>query len=180
MKLLFGGFIAVMILILYVYAIYEALMVVMCVSTSSCTRFAAENFTPGFCHAMSLVGGLVSALVITEVAVTGAGCASNRRRDCRSDTELDAHDRDRDLSGGVGVCRFGGVCGRNHVVSGKLQPLADLGQSWLGLAVAAAYSYFGISPIGASSPPGTAQNSGPAHSGLRRDNTGCVRSGMRQ
>jgi len=34
---------------------------------------------------------------------------------------------------------------------GKLQPLTDLGQSWFGLAVAAAYSYFGISPAGGNS-----------------------------
>lgn len=27
-----------------------------------------------------------------------------------------------------------------------LQPLTDLGQSWLGLAVAAGYAYFGIKP----------------------------------
>jgi hypothetical protein len=73
MKLLFGGFIAVILLSLYVYAIYEALMVVICVSTPSCTQYTADTFTPGFSHAMSLVGGLVSALVIAELAVTKPG-----------------------------------------------------------------------------------------------------------
>jgi hypothetical protein len=32
----------------------------------------------------------------------------------------------------------------NH--PGQVQPLTDLGQAWLGLAVAAAYSYFGVKP----------------------------------
>jgi hypothetical protein len=32
-----------------------------------------NSFTPGFSHAMNLVGGLVSALVIGEVAVTKPG-----------------------------------------------------------------------------------------------------------
>ena len=50
MKLLFGGFIAVILLIIYVYAIYEALMVVMRASTSGCTQYTADSFTPGFSH----------------------------------------------------------------------------------------------------------------------------------
>jgi hypothetical protein len=161
MKLLFGGFIAVMLLILYVYAIYEALMVVMCVSTSGCTRFAAENFTPGFSHAMSLIGGLVSALVITELAVTKPGEAPIARA-------IGGATAAPTLSWALTIVTaiypvvwaFAGLAA--YVVGtmwypGKLQPLTDLGQSWLGLAVAAAYSYFGISPVGASSPRGTAQ-----------------------
>jgi hypothetical protein len=32
----------------------------------------------------------------------------------------------------------------NH--PGQVQPLTDLGQAWLGLAAAAAYSYFGVKP----------------------------------
>ena len=31
---------------------------------------------------------------------------------------------------------------------GVLQPLTDVGLAWLGLAVAAAYAYFGINPSG--------------------------------
>jgi hypothetical protein len=41
MKLLFGGFIAVILLILYVYATYEVLKVVMCASTLGCTQYTA-------------------------------------------------------------------------------------------------------------------------------------------
>jgi hypothetical protein len=108
---------------------------------------------------MSLVGGLVSALVIAELAVTKPGEAPVAR-----------------AIGGASaaptltltivtaiylvVWSFAGLAA--YVVGpmwypGKLQPLTDLGQSWLGLAVAAAYSYFGIGPAGGSPPPGTAQ-----------------------
>jgi hypothetical protein len=73
MKLLFGGFIAIILLILYEYSVYEGVMVVTCLSTSGCTQYTADSFTPGFSHAMSLIGGLVAALVIAELAVTKPG-----------------------------------------------------------------------------------------------------------
>jgi hypothetical protein len=80
MKLLFGGFIAIILLILYEYAVYEAVMVVICLDTPGCVRYTADSFTPGFSHAMSLIGGLVSASVIAELAVTNPGEARLRER----------------------------------------------------------------------------------------------------
>jgi hypothetical protein len=69
MKLLFGGFIAVILLGLSEYAVYEAIVVVRCISTPGCTQYTGETFTNGFSHATSLIGGLVSGLVIAELAV---------------------------------------------------------------------------------------------------------------
>ncbi len=164
MKLLFGGFIAVILLILYEYAVYEAVMVVMCESTPGCTRYTADSFTPGFAHAMSLIGGLVAALVIAELAVTKPGEAPVARA-------LGGASAGPALSWTLTIVTaiylavwvFAGLAA--YVIGtmwypSKLQPLTDLGQSWLGLAVAAAYSYFGISPAGGNAPSaglGTAQ-----------------------
>lgn len=151
MKLLFGGFIAVILLVLYEYAVFEAIRVVQCISTAGCTQYTADMFTPGYSHAMSLVGGLVSALVIAELAVTKPGEAPVAR--------AIGGDASPGLSWTLSIVTLiyllvwviAGVAA--YVVGtmwypGKLQPLTDLGQSWLGLAVAAAYAYFGISPAG--------------------------------
>jgi len=161
MKLLFGGFIAIILLLLYEYAVYEALAVVMCVSKSGCTQYTVDSFTPGFSHAMSLIGGLVSALVIAELAVTKPGEAPVARA-------LGGAAASPTLSWTLTIVTaiylmvwvLGGLAA--YVIGtmwypGKLQPLTDLGQSWLGLAVAAAYSYFGISP-----PAGNPSTSGLA------------------
>src|SRR5262249_47960503 len=161
MQLLFGGFIAIILLMLYEYSVYEALMVVMCLSTSGCTQYTADSFTPGFSHAMSLIGGLVSALVIAELAVTKPGEAPIARA-------IGGESAGPTLNWTVTIVTMVYLAGwviaglAAYVVGtmwypGKLQPLTDLGQSWLGLAVAAAYSYFGISPAGGNTvgPHGT-------------------------
>ena len=164
MKLLFGGFIAVILLILYEYAVYQAIVVVMCVSTPGCTRYTADSFTSGFSHAMSLIGGLVSALVIAELAVTKPGEVPVARAIGGSAvgpklswtlTVVTAIYLVVWVVAGLAAYVIGTMW-----YPGKLQPLTDLGQSWLGLAVAAAYSYFGISPPGGNQStlePGTAQ-----------------------
>jgi hypothetical protein len=150
MKLLFGGFIAVILLCLYEYAVFEAVMVVTCISTPGCTAYTADSFNLGFSHAMSLIGGLVSALVIAELAVTVPGQAPVARA-------IGGANAGPKLSWTLTIVTaiylavwvITGVAA--YVVGtmwypAKLQPLTDLGQSWLGLAVAAAYAYFGLSP----------------------------------
>jgi hypothetical protein len=136
-------------------------MVVMCASTLGCTQYTADSFTPGFSHPMSLVGGLVSALVIAELAVTKPGEAPVARAigDASAAPTL-SWTLTIVTATYLVVWSFAGLAA--YVVGtmwypGKLQPLTDLGQSWLGLAVAAAYSYFGIGPASGSPPPGTAQ-----------------------
>jgi hypothetical protein len=150
MKLLFGALIAVILLGLYEYAVYEALVVVTCASTAGCTKHNIADFSEGFSHAMSMIGGLVSALVIAELAVTKPGEAPVARA-------LGGADATSTLGWTLSVVTsiyllvwvLTGLAA--YVVGtmwypGKLQPLTDLGQAWLGLAVAAAYAYFGISP----------------------------------
>lgn len=98
---------------------------------------------------LTLVGGLVSALVVAELAAT-------KRGENPATRGLDAK-----ASSGVKhlVTVLTGlyllvwlVAGLSAFVvgfmqhPGVLQPLTDLGQAWLGLAIATVYAYFGINP----------------------------------
>src|SRR5262249_4790479 len=116
---------------------------------------------PGFSHAMSLIGGLVSALVIAELAVTKPGEAPIARA-------IGGESAGPTLNWTLTLVTMiylgvWGIAGLAADVVGTMweraepQPPTDLGQSWLGLAVAAAYSYFGISPAGGNTvgPHGT-------------------------
>ena len=149
MKLWFGGLIAVILLGLYVYAVKFAIAVVSCISTTGCSTLSATSFTDGFASAMTTIGGLVSALVIAELAITKPGEAPvSRALDATASTTkiglLKAVTTIYLLVWVlVGLSAY--VVGAMWY-PGKLQPLTDLGQAWLGLAVAAAYAYFGIRP----------------------------------
>jgi hypothetical protein len=144
MKLLFGGLVAVILLGLYVFSVVYALMVVLGTSPGP--------FTDGFAATMTTVGGLVSALVIAELAVTKPGEAPVARALAPTDGQPAGVTAMRVLTGVtsvyllvwvvIGLAAY--VVGA-MMYPGKLQHLTDLGQAWLGLAVASAYAYFGIS-----------------------------------
>jgi predicted metal-binding membrane protein len=145
----FGGLIAVILLGLYVYAVRTAIVIVNCVFTSGCTTVNVASFTEGMKLSLTLIGGLVSALVIAELAITKPGEAPMAR--------ILAPNSSARAQNVLKIVTFlyllvwlaTGLLG--FIVGyikhpGVLQPLSDLGQSWLGLAIAAAYSYFGIKP----------------------------------
>lgn len=150
MKLLFGGLIAVILLGLYEYTVYEAIMVVTCIAKSGCTQFTLDDFTMGFAHAMNLIGGLVSALVIAQLAITEPGKAPVGREVSVAAPGWEAS-WTLTIVTSLYLLVWVATGLAAYVVGtmwwpGKLQPLTDLGQGWLGLAVAAAYAYFGLSP----------------------------------
>jgi hypothetical protein len=100
---------------------------------------------------MNLIGGLVSALVIAELAVTEPGSTPV----ARALVSVSATRPTLAQAGSIVIVLYLVVwvaTGLAAYVVGTmwwpqaLQPLTDLGQGWLGLAVAAAYAYFGISP----------------------------------
>jgi hypothetical protein len=143
MKLLFGGAIAIILLGLYVYAVLYAVMVV--------TGLNPGPVTEGYASTMTTVGGLVSALVIAELAITKPGEAPVARA-LISDNQPTGATATRILTLVTGVYLLVWVLtGLTAYVIGAMwhpgtvQHLTDLGQSWLGLAVASAYAYFGIS-----------------------------------
>ncbi len=148
MKLVIGGLIAVILLGLYVYSVWFGIAVVDCVSTPGCTRYTVASFTDGMVQALTTVGGLVSALVIAELAITRPNGAPMARVIASDDTAgkrsalkwVTALYMLVWLSAGFASYLVGQM---QH--PRVLQPLTDMGQGWLGLAVAAAYAYLGIS-----------------------------------
>jgi hypothetical protein len=141
-RLIFGGILVCILLGIYVYLIAVALRVVL-------GSIPPGSFTPEMASTLTLIGGLVSALVIAELAVTTPGEPPGARI-------LGAHP----TAGAkrvvlwvvmlyLGVWTITGLAAfvwgflRNQ---GLVGALTDLGQSWIGVAIAAGYSYFGIKP----------------------------------
>lgn len=151
MRIAIGAVLAVILLGLYVYSVSFAILVVNCVSTPGCTSYPLSGFTDGMVQALTLVGGLVSALVVAELAVTKPGEAPMTRA-----LEPTASVTTQQTVKWVTIVYLivWVATGLSAYVVGQmlhpkvLQPLTDLGQSWLGLAVAAGYAYFGIKPKG--------------------------------
>jgi predicted cation transporter len=149
LKPLFGGVIVVILLGLYVYAVLAAISVVTCDPLPKCAEARAAGFTEGFGLALSTIGGLVSALVIAELAVTTPGQPPGARA-LTADASANARNILTVVSAiyiivwlGTGLAAFVvGVMQHPNV----LAALTDLGKSWLGLAVAAGYAYFALKP----------------------------------
>ena len=146
MKAVFGGVIATILLGIYLHLIRVAYLVVDCISTTGCTKYTAAYFNDGMAQTLSVVGGLVSALVIAELAATKPGEAPAARA-----LAVDATDRSKYVLKWVtsiyvlawivaGLVAF--FVGLYHPK--ELPPLTTLGQAWLGLAVASSYAYFAI------------------------------------
>lgn len=147
-RLIFGGLIAIILLGLYVYSVVLAVMAVQCLIAPGCQGYS-KDLNEGIVSVLNLVGGLVSALVIAELAVTdpsgqpnGASLAINIPAATKKVVKLIST-----LYILVWV-----ACGLASFVVGVLQhpnvvpALTTSAQSWLGLAVAAAYAYLGVRP----------------------------------
>jgi predicted metal-binding membrane protein len=148
MQAAFGGLIAVILLALYVHLVRLALLIVDCVNTIGCTKYATASFNDGMVQALSIIGGLVSALVIAELAITKPGEAPVARALAQDASPLSV--RVLKIVSTVYVLVWI-VFGLLAFVVGLYHPrdlpaLTNLGQAWLGLAVAAAYAYFGLKP----------------------------------
>ena len=147
-RLVFGTLVAFILLGFYIYAVYVAIAVAQCLSQTGCTTYNRGDLTGGITLVLTLVGGLISALVIGELAITKPGEAPAARM-IQGGTAL-AENVVKIVAAiyivawlAVGVFAF--VVGvMQH--DGVVQQLTDLGKSWIGLVVAAAYSYFGVQP----------------------------------
>jgi hypothetical protein len=149
LKAVFGGVIAVILLGLYIYAVWAGIGVVNCASTNGCTELKVSDFTDGFGLALSTIGGLVSALVIAELAITKPGEPPGAR--ALAPNPSDTARSVLTVVSAIYVIAWLGT-GLLAFVIGVMQhpnvlvPLTDLGKAWLGLAVAAGYAYFGLNP----------------------------------
>jgi len=148
MKKVFGGVISLILLGIYVHLISLAVRVALCVGKTGCTEYAATHFNDGMAQALSVIGGLVSALVIAELALSKPGEAPGARV-LDSDASTGAIRTLTIVSVffvlvwiGTGLTAF--LVGLYHPAA--LPVLTTHGQAWLGLAVSAAYAYFGLQP----------------------------------
>lgn len=149
MKAIFGSLTSVVLLGIYVHLVRVALLVVNCANDPKCTEYAVSYFNDNMIQALSVISGLVSALVIAVLAITRPG-----------EVPVITQALDRTSSPltirivkiisvfyvivwfVVGLWAF--LVGLYH--PNVLPALTNLGQAWFGLAVAAAYAYLGIKP----------------------------------
>jgi predicted metal-binding membrane protein len=144
MKLLFGSVVAVVLLGLYVYTVATGVSIAQCVADAGC---AAAGFTTGMASTLSLTHGLVSALVVAELAITEPGQAPMARvlagdatgRAVTAVKVVTALYLLVWVAAGLWAYFVGFL---KH--PGVLPALTDVGQSWFGVAIAAGYSYFGV------------------------------------
>ena len=72
-KTIFGGTIAVVLLGIYVHLLRVAYLIVDCASNTECTTHRVSDFNEVMAQTLNVIVGLVSALVIAELAVTKPG-----------------------------------------------------------------------------------------------------------
>jgi hypothetical protein len=153
MQSIFGGLISVILLGIYVHLVSKAVKIATCLSTAGCIKYLMVDFNEGMAQALSIIGGLVSALVIAELALAKPGEAPGRRTLSKSASSWAI--RAVSLVSvtyvivwvATGLTAF--LVGLYHPK--EVPPLTSLGQAWLGLAVSAAYAYFGLNPTIAGS-----------------------------
>jgi hypothetical protein len=139
---LFGGIIALILLGLYLFLVGQAVMIVL-------SGRPASAFLPSMASALATIGGLVSAFVIAELALSVPGKAPGQRflnanssaRSKSTVTSVAALYVTAWLAAGLIAFIVGALL---HTEA--LKPLTDLGNAWLGIAIAAGYAYLGIDP----------------------------------
>jgi hypothetical protein len=148
-KLLFGGVLVTILLLIYAYLVSIAILVVT-------GRIPFDSFTPQMASTMSLIHGLVAALVVAELAITAPGEPPGTRILAANPTPGAKRIVKPVILAYLTIWTAAGLAGffwgfLRH--AGTLSALTDLGQSWIGIAIAAGYAYFGIQPSKSGGPP---------------------------
>jgi hypothetical protein len=148
MQALFSSAIALLMLFGYVYLLMIAGAAIECITTPGCTEYTTASFNDNMTQALSVIGGLVSALVIAELAITKPGEAPVARVLTESAT-----DGSKNALKVVTACYILVWLGAGVYAfyislhqPKALPEITSLGQAWLGLAVASSYAYFGLKP----------------------------------
>jgi hypothetical protein len=150
MGALFGSLIAIVLLFLFAFATFYMAsdVITYCGNSNPCVPPTASRIGPGLIYVVTTVGGLVSALVIAQLSVTKPG--SSPTVGSFSPTSTPAVIATNTV---VGLYLLGWIAtGLTALVVGVMlypnisSTLSDIGTTWLGLAVSAAYAYFGIEP----------------------------------
>jgi len=149
---LVAEFIPIILLGIYVFAIGTAiwstfLAVNLCHTNAACAQNFHARRIEGINVILNVVGGLVSALVVAELAITQPGQLPSaqilRKRVSKSAKQVMTV-----VSLGFIIVWL--VCGAASLIIYVLYPnaipaaLSEFAKAWLGLALASAYSYLGI------------------------------------
>lgn len=143
-----GGAVALVTLFVYVLLIVVGVQTVDCALATGCTAHPVAAFNDVMANYLSTSGGLVSALVVTELAVTKPGeiPASQllaQSASARSKVIL------RWVTGIYLLVWI--VAGVIALLVAMFHPttlpaLTNVGHTFFGLAIAASYAYFGVKP----------------------------------
>lgn len=145
-RLIFGGLVVIILLGLYAYSVVVCILAVQCLAEPGCQTYT-KDLNEGVVTVLNLVGGLVAALVVAELAVTdpskapaGAALAIDVPATMKKVVGI--------ITAAYILCWI--LLGLASVIVGYLQhpnvvpALTASAKSWLGLAVAAAYAYLGV------------------------------------
>ena len=144
-RAIFGGLIAVFLLALYAYAVVIAITTAWCISMG-CPHGYNKELNEGIISVLDLVGGLVAALVVAELAVTQPGQPPSARI-----LAIQLPTPPTILKWiAAGYLLVWVLCGVAEVLVGYLwypnvvPALTAASKSWFGIAIAAGYSYLGV------------------------------------
>ena len=156
---IFGAIIAFVLFLLYGETLMY--MIIKVVSHGMNPELAFEPFHAGITYVVTTIGGLVSALVIAHLAITPSGedpavTFTRGLEESEGFESMDSSNKQKTISRSKTLVwiYLGGwlVLGLSALVVGVLiypeisKTISDLGTTWLGLAVSAAFSYFGLTP----------------------------------
>ena len=146
-SVIFGGAIAGTLLILYAFAL--TYMSILVARAGAVRPDKAIEFSGGLVYVATTIGGLVSALVIAKLAITKPG---KNPGIMRTAVNADGEPNEWVTRLSISYLVIWLLVGLLALVIGVMiypnvnQTLNDLGTTWLGLAVASGYAYFGIKP----------------------------------
>lgn len=155
-RLIISAFIVVLLLFLYAYVVYIAIC-----PDCVCENAAPVSLTEGQKSIVSLVGGLVSALVVGLLAATPPGESPDRIVLASVQTVKLTSDETQPSELAKTITKVITyaylftwlIIGMGAVYYGLLKEckasapeLAEVANSWLGIAIASAYAFFGIRP----------------------------------
>ncbi len=150
--MLFGLVLALVLLLLYALTMCFMVYSVICTASQACG--SEIPITDGMVFVFTTVGGLVSALVISQLAITPSGEHPAANFVSRDTPESFRQKLQAVLTIYLVVWILAGFAAL--VVGVMLYPginktLSDAGMTWIGVVLAALYSYFKLTPPSASS-----------------------------
>lgn len=148
---LFGGLLSVILLLLFLFLLWDgfrvASTVVACGDVYSCISVMRGHFGSPMEAGLNTIGGLISAIVIAELAITKPSEVPAARLFAASGTPASGSGPKIAAVGYLSVWVLTGLAAYvwgSLLHPDALKPLTDYGNSWFGLAVASGYAYFGV------------------------------------